>query len=81
MSMVYNQIYKCRKCGEEFCPITTHGRTTVGKDMTEFIRRANGTPKYMSERMVLVPKLYAQHNCKNGDIGVADFIGYERQEF
>ena len=80
MSMVYNQIYKCRKCGAEFCPVTTHERTAAGKDMNEFIRRVNGTPKYLSERMALVPKLYIQHNCQNGDIGVADFIGYERQE-
>ena len=77
---LYNQIYRCRKCGKEFCPVTTHGRAAAGKDMNEFIRRANGTPKYISERMALVPKLYAQHNCDNGDIGGADFIGYERQE-
>lgn len=77
---LYNQIYRCRKCGKEFCPVTTHGRTAAGNDMNEFIRRANGTPKYISERMALVPKLYAQHKCNNGDIGVADFIGYERQE-
>ena len=78
MNELYNQIYRCRKCGKEFCPVTTHGRTATGKDMNEFVRRANGTSKYASERMALVPKLYAQHNCKNGDIGVADFIGYER---
>lgn len=63
---LYNQIYRCRKCGKEFCPVTTHERSAAGKDI--------------SERMTLVPKLYAQHNCDNGDIGVADFIGYEKQE-
>lgn len=78
MNDLYNQVYRCRKCGKEFCPVTTHGRTATGKDMNEFVRRANGTSKYASERMALVPKLYAQHNCKNGDIGVADFIGYEK---
>lgn len=24
---LYNQIYRCRKCGKEFCPVTTHVMT------------------------------------------------------
>ncbi len=75
--LLYNQIYKCRICGEEFCPVTTHGSATMRRDMAESMRRANGKSKYENEHMLLTPKLYMQHNCKNGDIGVADFMGYK----
>lgn len=75
--LLYNQIYKCRMCREEFCPVTTHGSTATRRDMAESVRRANGKPKYGDKHMLSVPKLYTQHNCKNGDIGVADFMGYK----
>ena len=77
MSMVYNQIYKCRKCGEEFCPVTTRGFEEASVSMTNFIERANGATNIYRP---LSPTLYVRHYCKNGNIGVADFIGYEKQE-
>lgn len=45
--------------------------------MDNLIDRANG------ERLChlfLAPDIYKMHFCANGDIGVADFVGYERQE-
>ena len=77
MSMVYNQIYKCRKCGAEFCPVTVSNRESACADMDNCIDRANAEP---ITPMHLAPTLYAKHYCENGDIGVADFIGYEKQE-
>ena len=47
MSMVYNQIYKCRKCGAEFCPVTTHGFEEASVSMTNFIERANGVTDFI----------------------------------
>ena len=74
---LYNQIYRCRKCGKEFCPVTTCGREKAKDYMSNFIDRANGE---RIRRHLLAPDIYKMHFCDNGDIGVADFIGYERQE-
>ena len=74
---LYNQIYRCRKCGKEFCPVTTCGREKTKEHMDNLIDRAN------VERLChlfLAPDIYKMHFCANGDIGVADFVGYERQE-
>lgn len=77
MSLVYNQIYKCRKCGAEVCPVTVSNRETASYDMDNCIDRANAVP-FMPKH--LAPRLYIKHYCKNGDLGVADFIGYEKEE-
>ena len=42
MSMVYNQIYKCRKCGAEFCPVTVHTETIMYIELNNFLNRVNG---------------------------------------
>lgn len=39
---LYNQIYRCRKCGKEFCPVTTCGREKTKEHMDNLIDRANG---------------------------------------
>ena len=77
MNDIYNQIYKCRKCGAEFCPITVASREVACTDIENCIDRAN--LESIRPRN-LAPNLYVKHYCDNGDIGVADFIGYERQE-
>lgn len=45
MSMVYNQIYKCRKCGAEFCPVTVHTETIMYIELNNFLNRVNGELK------------------------------------
>lgn len=73
----YHQVYKCRKCGEEFKPVKTHNFDIAIDDMNNLIGRINGERiKYRP----LAPILYEQHCCRNGDLGVADFIGYEKEE-
>ena len=74
---IYSQIYKCRMCGAEFCPVTTSGKEKTMEYMDDFLKRACGASKYM---LYMAPEQHKAHFCKSGDIGVADFIGYKRQE-
>lgn len=80
MSMVYNQIYKCRKCGAEFCPVTVHTETVMYIELNNFLNRVNGELERDHKEMPLAPRLYRAHTCPNGDIGVGDFIGYQKEE-
>ena len=75
MSMVYNQIYKCRKCGAEFCPVTVHTETVMYIELNNFLNRVNGELEWDHKEMPLAPRLYRAHTCPNGDIGVGDFMG------
>ena len=79
MSMVYNQIYKCRKCGAEFCPVTVHTETIMYIELNNFLNRVNGELEWDHKDMPLAPRLYRAHTCPNGDIGVGDFIGYQKR--
>jgi len=75
---LYHQIYRCRKCGREFCPVTVYSLEVATSEMSNFMMRANGVnPKDYKE---LAPVLYMRHDCINGDIGVGDFIGYQKEE-
>lgn len=74
---IYNQIYKCRMCGAEFCPVTTSGKDKASAMLENYIDRVNGRSNQM---LYLAPYECYPHRCENGDLGVADFIGYKKQE-
>ena len=76
----YHQIYRCRKCGNEFCPVTVHTETVMCIDLNNFLNRVNGELEWDHQEMPLAPRLYRTHTCPNGDIGVGDFIGYQKEE-
>lgn len=40
----------------------------------------NGELEWDHKDMPLAPRLYRAHTCPNGDIGVGDFIGYQKEE-
>lgn len=52
MSMVYNQIYKCRKCGAEFCPVTVHTETIMYIELNNFLNRVNGELEWDHKDMI-----------------------------
>lgn len=71
----YRAIYKCRLCGEEFVSAATTSADIAIKHMLivtvqykplEFI----GTP---------VTKI-SMHSCKDGSMGLADFLGFRKVE-
>ena len=61
MSMVYNQIYKCRKCGAEFCPVTVHTETIMYIELNNFLNRVNGELEWDHKDMPLAPRLERIH--------------------
>ena len=71
----YRAIYKCRLCGEEFVSAITGNadiaiknmvRVTTGIKPLEFI----GNP--IEET--------SMHSCKDGSMGMADFLGFRKVE-
>lgn len=76
---LYHQIYRCRKCGEEYCPVTVHSKTATLKEIKNFYNRANNEIKWDHDDMPLAPRLYRFHTCENSDFGVCDFIGYAKE--
>ena len=76
----YHQIYRCRKCGNEFCPVTVHTEDAMSRELNNFLNRVNGELEWDHKEMPLAPRLYRAHTCQNGDIGVGDFVGYQKEE-
>ena len=76
MSEIYNQVYKCRLCGAEFRIHTSSGKDKTVALMENFLDRAN---ERTNQVMYFAPCKYYQHWCKNGDFGVADFMGYKKE--
>ena len=76
----YHQIYRCRKCGNEFCPVTVHGEKAMLRELEYFQDKVNGKVILDWDDIPLAPRLYRVHTCPNGDIGVGDFIGYQKEE-
>lgn len=65
----YNAYYKCRLCGETFSYIST-GRSIARKTAIEMTINGNKT----SEASV---NSLNEHFCKDGSIGMADFLGWK----
>lgn len=71
--MIYVQTYKCRLCGEVFYSAYTGNKDIASADICKTVYNCeNSTPQGTTMNTV--------HFCKNGGIGVADFIGYTARE-
>lgn len=74
---MYQAIYKCRLCGEEFCKRTYEKRydaellITILSDCET--THTHTTPRYPFRRI-------EKHNCKDGSFGFADFQGFKKSE-
>lgn len=70
----YIQTYKCRLCGEEFKDARTGSKQVADKDvfMTLFCLDA--------KRGAMQSSMFGIHYCKDGSVGVADFLGSRFEE-
>lgn len=71
----YQAIYKCRLCGEEFVSASTSNSDVALKNMLNItigceIKEWIGNP---------VTEL-SMHSCKDGSMGLADFLGFCKVE-
>lgn len=48
----YHQIYRCRKCGNEFCPVTVHTETIMYIELNNFLNRVNGELEWDHKDMI-----------------------------
>lgn len=69
--MKYMQTYKCRLCDEVFYDAGTENRSVAMADTFATIcgRKMSAQSSVMN----------TVHFCKNGGVGVADFIGYSEE--
>lgn len=69
----YRAVFKCRLCGETYTTCTC----------SEILARRtaqNACDGIFDELHGLAPQMNEIHNCSNGNIGIADFQGYELME-
>lgn len=63
--------FKCRLCGKEFIAMEANSRDTAIKAAVEAVTG--------SITMTQAPTVVDIHNCENGNIGIADFIGFTKE--
>ena len=68
----YYAFFKCRLCGEIF----DNGAVTSNKDFT-----VGGTIALINGFKISCqfPNMIEIHYCKNGSVGIADFIGWKKE--
>lgn len=71
----YRAIYKCRLCGEEFVSAITGSADIAIKNMVIMIAECDLKQKILNP----VTKL-SMHGCKDGSMGLADFLGFRKVE-
>ena len=47
----YHQIYRCRKCGNEFCPVTVYTEDAMSCELNNFLNRVNGELEWDHKEM------------------------------
>lgn len=69
----YRAIYKCRLCGEEFESAVTTRENIAMKHMVIV------TTGYKSTENIGTPVTEtSMHSCKDGSMGLADFLGFRK---
>jgi len=68
---MYRVIYKCRLCGNYF-------KDSKIIDDSELLKIMQSMMSIDSNN--LLNYLIELHNCNNGDIGVADFYGFRKEQ-
>lgn len=71
----YRAIYKCRLCGEEFESAVTTNADIAIKHMLIM------TVEYKAPEYIGTPITEtSMHSCKDGSMGLADFLGFRKVE-
>lgn len=71
----YQSIYKCRLCGGEFVRAVTGNADIAIKNMVIVTAECDVKQKILNP----VTKL-SMHSCKDGSMGLADFLGFRKVE-
>ena len=71
----YRAIYKCRLCGEEFVSAVTGSADIAIKNMVLMTAECDMKQKIFNP----VTKL-SMHSCKDGSMGLSDFLGFRKVE-
>ena len=71
----YRAIYKCRMCGEEFGSAVTTSTDIAIKHML-IVTVQYKPPEYIGTSVTEL----SMHSCKDGSLGLADFIGFRKEE-
>ena len=72
MSGTLNAVYKCRLCGEEEIKCSTSAAKSNQKFVWEMMYR---TVRMREPEEPMEPTLFEYHLCKDGSVGVMDFLG------
>lgn len=71
---MYQAIYKCRLCGEEFSDGETGER--IANIVTQSLAVADSTAANLKYTL----NIRNVHNCQDGSFGLADFQGFKKTE-
>lgn len=71
---MFDAVYKCRLCGEEFVECSTRGEESNRSFVMKIMCRAVDLKE---PEEVMEPTLYECHSCGGGNYGVADFLGFK----
>lgn len=77
MSGNLHAVYKCRLCGEEEIKCST----SAAKSNQKFVREMMCRTVMMREpKEPMEPTLFEFHLCKDGSVGVMDFLGMRLED-
>lgn len=68
--MFYIGTYRCRRCGAEFKVCGTSDEDLVSRVNVEISVHGKSTG-------LMAPTMICTHHCKDGGLGMSDFIGWE----
>ena len=71
----YRAIYKCRLCGEEFVSAATGNEDIAIKNMVVITAECD-----LGQRILNPITKLSMHSCKDGSMGLADFLGFRKAE-
>lgn len=71
---MFDAVYKCRLCGEEFVKCSTSGEESNRSFVMKIMCRAVDLKE---PEEFMEPTIYACHPCRDGSYGVADFRGFK----
>lgn len=71
----YRAIYKCRLCGEEFVSAVTGSADIAIKNMVIVTAECDVKQKILNPVTKTI-----MHGCKDGSMGMSDFLGFRKIE-
>lgn len=73
---MYQGIYKCRLCGEEYIDCATENE----KNAMDCVYGINGKEYFYPDNCLIGLHRMKTHRCKDGSFGLSDFQGFKKTE-